>query len=351
MAAPRDSQPPANDLIDAVFTGSPPERKAPTEVRPPQDNGSRVGAEWLAEERRSLEEFTRKQFQVLRQQQEMLEQQRQDVLRRQNDVNEMCLLRQQELNRQIKVLTAQAEGLEGREKDLTEREHLVAVEQQKLARMRQDIQQYRKEAAEQERRLEELKAETTRLLAEEQAARQQLKEDEGTLRQRSESLRTECEEVAGRVRALAEGEAELARRLAEVEELQSLLRQEVVEKDLEGLRQQIAEHNKVLEESRAEVARTKEAEGRGRRHLQVLEDALAACRKVRREEEADWEARLAPMEQRYRALEQAEAAVEHRAAELDRLEARIQMEREESECYPVRRRNGARASYSDCVHG
>ena len=179
MPPPRDSRLPGSDLLDSLFTrvqrvrssapGAAPE--SPADETPPETGavrqpgeGSQVEEEWLREERTSLTEFTRRQFQAIRQQQTLLETQRQEVLRRQNELNETCLLRQQELNRQVKVLAAQAATLDTREKDLTESEKKLAVEEQRIARIRQDLQQYRREIADQEKELEANKAEAEQLL-------------------------------------------------------------------------------------------------------------------------------------------------------------------------------------------
>src|SRR5262245_30529393 len=124
MAVPRDNRMPENESLDALFARvqrmcSPatlvatplaltPEAVAAAETPARPGEGSQVEESWKQDERQSLTEFTRRQFQAIRQQQTVLENQRQEILRRQNEFNETCLLRQQELNRQIKFLGGQA---------------------------------------------------------------------------------------------------------------------------------------------------------------------------------------------------------------------------------------------------
>src|SRR5262249_17877235 len=125
MAALRDSRSSGNESLDSLLSraqrvrssspgvelrpavaAQPTEAPVAGEVVPWPGEGCQVEEEWLREERLSLTEFTRRQFQAIRQQQAQLEAQRQDLLRRQNEFNESCLLKQQELNRQVKVLAA-----------------------------------------------------------------------------------------------------------------------------------------------------------------------------------------------------------------------------------------------------
>src|SRR5262249_17395214 len=196
MAAPRDSRLPGNEALDALFTrlqrarvcaAPPPLPTAALAVSvegaaPSPGEGSQVEERWMQDERLSLTEFTRRQFQAIRQQQVLLENQRQEVLRRQNEFNEVCLLRQQELNRQVKVLAGQAEALESREKDLNDAEKKLVVEEQRLLRARQDLVQYRQELATQEKELEEKKAEAKPVLAAAESVRKKHAEEAAALR-------------------------------------------------------------------------------------------------------------------------------------------------------------------------
>ncbi len=354
MAVPRDSRLPDNEVLDALFmrvqraraaapAPPPPGAALPPSEPPARDEGpatvpasadtvpvpgqgSQVEQDWLREEKQSLVEFTRRQFESLRQQQELLERQRQEVLRRQSDLNETCLLRQQELNRQIKVLATQAAALEEREKDVAEGEKRLAVEEQRVGRARQDLQQYSRETATKERDLEELKAETERLLHAEREARRQRAAEEASLRQRWQGLRAKHDQIEQRAAALGRGEAELTAGRAEVEQLKAVLEQDVAARNLERLRQETLAQQEALTKATGEAERAREEGERARRQLGVVQEALEACRRAWREEEAEWEARRRPMEQRYRALEQAEAALVRRTAELDRLEEQVRDE-------------------------
>src|SRR5262249_57105387 len=85
MTARRDSRVPGSETLDSLLhrvqrarlagAGVAPRAAAETPVDPIPcpDEGSQVEEEWLREERLSLTEFTRRQFQAIRQQQEHLE--------------------------------------------------------------------------------------------------------------------------------------------------------------------------------------------------------------------------------------------------------------------------------------
>src|SRR5262249_54017906 len=202
MAAPRDSRLPGNEALDALFTrlqrarvcaAPPPLPTAALAVSvegaaPSPGEGSQVEERWMQDERLSLTEFTRRQFQAIRQQQALLENQRQEILRRQNEFNEACLMRQQELNRQIKLLAGQSAALESREKDLIEGQKKLAVDEQRLERARQDLLQYRKEIAAKEKELEQKKIEAEQILEAVRVMGQQQADEAALLREQRLAL-------------------------------------------------------------------------------------------------------------------------------------------------------------------
>lgn len=205
----------------------------------PLGPSARFQAEHLEMERQRLEAYTRQQFEMMRQQQAMLEQQRQEFLRRQNELTESTALRQQQLHHQFKLAAAQQWALENREKSLKDDESQFTLEQHKLACMRKDLQASRAEIAEQQELLEELQAETTRLIKEEAEKRKQLSAIEKTLRERWEAWQEETRqyaeqrrEIEQRYRALEEAEAALARREAELDQLKRGVLRELCEHEV-----------------------------------------------------------------------------------------------------------------------
>jgi hypothetical protein len=241
----REDRQPDAEVIDTIFSqgfvawggavaplvihphGSEAGGKSPAEqVEVPLVAGPRFQAEHLEKERQRLEAYTLQQFEMMRQQQAVLEKQRQELLRRQNEVTESTALRQQQLHHQLKLAAAQQWALENREKSLKDDESQFVLEQRKLACMHRDLQAARAEIAEQQELLEELQAETTRLIKEEVEKRKQLSAIETTLRDRWQAWQEESrqyaerrQEIEQRYRALEEAEAAVARREAELDEL------------------------------------------------------------------------------------------------------------------------------------
>jgi chromosome segregation protein len=304
---------------------------AEAESIPCPGEGSQVEEEWLREERLSLTEFTRRQFQAIREQQAHLEAQRQDLLRRQNDFNETCLLKQQELNRQVKVLAAQGAALDAREKDLTESEKKLAVEEQRIGRTRKDLLQFRQEMADQEKELAEKKAEAEHLLKAAEGLDQKHADESAALREQRQTLQAERERFEQRQRAVELAEAALTRERAEVQLLKGVLDKDIAERNLDSLRQQTLAQQERLEASSTEAKRMQAAAEEARKGVAHLEEALESCRRRWQEEEAAWEGRRRQMEHRCLALERAEAVLERRTTELERLDAKIQEEQRRTE--------------------
>jgi len=266
MTAPVHSRHVPTNVLDEVFSRiqraslpAPPPR--PREVSP-------VEEEWTQEEKQTVAEFTRRQMDVLRQQQTTLEQQRAEIHRRQHELNEACLLRQQELNRQIKELTTRRLVLEGRETDVGEQEQQVVVELHRLTRARQDLQQLHSEAVEQEQFLADLKNEAIRLLDSERSSRQELAELEALLRKRwaqAEKARVE----------IARERAELERIAAEQQQRQAALDRRERELNLAGVEKRIV---RLHQQAEAEQRRVEELQAREealKRRLANLEAILS----------------------------------------------------------------------------
>jgi chromosome segregation ATPase len=186
MSIPHDPRLPHPNVVDALFTCLGRGNVLPLADPRVEEAGfgSPVEEEWVSQEKETLAEITRRQLAQLRQHQATIEQQRTELLRRQNELNETCLLRQQDLNRQIKELEARTAAVAEREAVMAEQEKQLTLEQQRVALARRDLQKYRQEMAEQQRELEALKAETLALIEREGESRRQLGEMERVMRER-----------------------------------------------------------------------------------------------------------------------------------------------------------------------
>jgi hypothetical protein len=120
----------ANDLPQAP--PGVPSQPAP-EMAPEPDVDPRAQFEWLAEERQRLESFMGKQFGLLKRQRFELA-----AFRSQVEANLMA--REQEINRQEKLLTARREALQQREQNLTHFEANLSVQNEKLATVSAEVQ-------------------------------------------------------------------------------------------------------------------------------------------------------------------------------------------------------------------
>lgn len=178
------------NVLDALFMrlGGTPVLPAPAPHSVPPGFDSPIEEEWINEEKKVLEELTQQRFAQLRQQQALLEQQRAELVRRQYELNETCVRRQQEMNKQIKEIEGRTQAVAAREAEVEEREKKLATELQRLGESRKDLQQFRQETAEQQRELETLKAETLALIERERESRQQLGELERSVNERWEAL-------------------------------------------------------------------------------------------------------------------------------------------------------------------
>jgi hypothetical protein len=335
MTVPSEPDFSFSDVLDALFTrihqGKPAAGTAPPPDMPKVESGSHVASEWFEEEREALAKFTHRQFERLARQQDAVEKQRLEVLQHQQAFNESCFLKQQELNQLRKALTSRLDTLENRERDVADQEKQLAVEEQRLARMREDLQSYRREVAAEEQQLAGRRDEATALLGQAEQLRSEHEEREAALVLKQRELEDARQALDHKQAALeqgatllAESEAALRQREAEVKELEEVLNREIALKKLQHLRQEIVART-------VELSKLKDAEEKANRQLRTIEEAREARRKVWADEQAAWEQRRQGMEVRYLALEQAEAALERRARELDHLEERVRAEVAESE--------------------
>ncbi len=308
MLVPHDPRLPSSSVLDALFTRL--DRGDILPLPPPHRPASRIEEEWVSEEKETLEEFTRRQLALLKQQQSAIEQQRADVLRRQHELNEACLLRQQELNRRTKEMEARAQTVEERETDLTGQEKQVAVELQRLGRARQDLQEYRQETADQQREVEELKTETLTLIERERDSRRQLGEVERTLQERWAVLAATGEEQERSRQTLEQLSVELARRRLVLNEREKVL-------GLEEAQERVAQLREAAASLRTEVERLTPREEWLSKRVAVLESALAERQSIWREQQDQARGER-------RRIDLLEEALTRRTAELEQRELHVE---------------------------
>jgi chromosome segregation ATPase len=236
--------------------------------------------QWLQTEKQRLDEYTRSQFNVIREQHQVL-------LTKHFRSEEALAQRSQELNREIQFLASQSEALQKRSQELAERETVLASHMERLSQAQEELlsieqtsQNVRKDTEAQQALLEKLQAETAQLQAVDATARQEFSTFDTVLRDRQQAWERKHAEITARQAqmedrylALEKAEAAAERRLAELDELEERLRQELAQP-----------------------------------------------------KQPDIRARQAQLEQRYLDLEKAEAAAQRRLDELDELEERLHRE-------------------------
>jgi len=346
MSTPRPQQTLQPDALDAVFarlrkqnltaetasggtltqdrTGSSQETVADAASRSPAEE------EWVREERQSLQDFTKQQFALIRQQQQLLNQQRDELISRQNALNETCLLRQQDLNRQIKLLAAKTVQVEDREKALSQQEAQLIIEAQQLMKVRDDLNAYRRKLAEEEDQLQSLRTEMDPLIKQEQALRLERSEEETAIRKQREALEQEraqlkhrFDELNRRNDELDRAEQALNRRIDEVTALEEHVLSEGFQSELKELQERVEQERRTLIEAESLAAQVQHHLTRTRKQNADLEEAAETLRAALKEEQEAWELRRLPMEERFRDVEQRELEVQRRTEELRELEAQL----------------------------
>jgi DNA repair ATPase RecN len=238
--------------LPAEWPSQPPRLERPSDLQ--------TAYAWLQAERGRLEEYTRCQFGLLQEQHHQL-------LGRYYQNESQLALREQEVNREVQFLTAQAEALRERARGLAEWDEALHRQMDSLAQM----QAAPRDAA----ALEALREETghrrlsaAAAQAKFDAAEARLLEHKQAWEQKKAEVMARQLEMERRYKDLEKAEEAVGRRLAELDELEERLRQTCKE---------------------------------------------AAPDPARRQE----------MERRLRELEQSEGAMERRLAELEELEERL----------------------------
>src|SRR5262249_40859340 len=133
-----------------ALPGPPPPPPAPPRAAAAPDSSLPVNPqaeqEWLKEERQRLEGYMGKQFGVLRQQREQFDRWR-------SEIEQALITREQELNRQTKLITSRGSELDQRENDLNIKasqldsiQEELPVAEAKLRKMQENLQQMEREA-------------------------------------------------------------------------------------------------------------------------------------------------------------------------------------------------------------
>jgi DNA repair protein SbcC/Rad50 len=279
MTGRTDAQAPSTQYVDQIFTmvgaqqtghGTAHVAAPPPPPDPPATNAVSTDAapaipiyqradliaelEWLREERRRLEGYTRSQF-------GQIAQQREEFLGKRAEVEAALALREQELNRQMKILAERGELLQQREKDLARNEAALTLQREELANAETQLTQLQQthaklqtEVQQQRYQLEQgrflaaqmeegARASQAELAAFEKALAHRKKaweEEQATFAARREQLEQRCREIE-------RGEASLRRRETELDQMEAELRCEIEQKE----RQLARERQLVREQQQA----------------------------------------------------------------------------------------------------
>src|SRR5579875_3633820 len=131
------------DHLFTVLAGAEPLRPAQPLATESRETGSQSAAwsapaawqadyEWIQEEKKRLEAYTLSQLALVRQQ-------REELLQRKNSTEQAMIQREQELNRQARLLANANEALKRREQVVAERETALASQAQTLAQLQEQV--------------------------------------------------------------------------------------------------------------------------------------------------------------------------------------------------------------------
>jgi len=211
--------------------------------------------EWLRVEKHRLEQYTRSQFATI-------QQQHQTLLDKHFRSEQSLALRCQELNREMKFLASQTEMLQRRARELAERETALTAQMEQLARAQEELltleqtsQNVRQDTEAQRALLEQLRAQTAQLQQSDRASRCEFDNFETELKERQQAWAEKQAEMSirqakmeERYTALEKTEEAAKRRLAELDDLEERLQQEVQEQE-----QQLAQERRDMEMLRARL--------------------------------------------------------------------------------------------------
>lgn len=219
--------------------------------------------EWLREERKRLEAYTLNQF-------NLISRQREELAARRAEVEAAFALREQELNRQMKLIAERTESVEHREHQLARAEAEWELQLQKMASAEQQIQALEQTGAKLHKSIEQqrvvlehlrlqsgqlqeaARAAEAEMLAFERAAQNRKRESDDE-KARFEAQRQQLEKRFLRVEQVEEA---LRRREAELEELEVHLRCEIEQHE-----QQLAADQLELDKIRDKVRQQNRFDG------------------------------------------------------------------------------------------
>jgi hypothetical protein len=312
----------------------------------------RAAHEWLLRERQRLDVYTRDQL-------ARVQQERQSFVQQTNLKEQALVLRMQEHNRREEMLVHQSGALRQRAEALAEQERKVAVHldamrngQAELEELRRVSAALRQDVQGQRVLLQRLHTDAASVEREREAARADLAAREASLRGEKEAFAARQERLNQRLQALDEADAAAGRRAAELEEMETRLRRDFQRQEEEqaqlrqvstGLAADTKGQRALLERLLAEAASLVKARDTSQKHLASQAAAVHA-------EKAKLAARQEEMNRRLRALDEAEAAIQRRATELDELESRQREELAEQERQLHVLRQEARAADPCTVH-
>jgi chromosome segregation ATPase len=204
----------------------------PPELDTPE--GLRAAYEWFRSEKARLDEYTRSQFAVVHAQHQAL------LAKHMRD-QETLALRDQEVNREMQYLAAQAALIQKRSQELSEWEKALSEQAERLAgaqdellRLQQTSEGLQKDTEAQCVALAKLREEAERLRAGKAAARGGFGAFEAELRQRQQEWEKKGADIEQRRAAmerrcteLEKAEEAVRRRTRELDELEEQLRQEI----------------------------------------------------------------------------------------------------------------------------
>src|SRR5262245_58791399 len=147
-------------LAEAVHTGQVPREAAQAQQEaaapasrpgpadpPPRQADLQAEYRWLQEERKRLQAYTLSQFALIKQQ-------REELLGRKTQIEEGLALREQELNRQMKILAESNEAVQKRGKETAEREAVLAGQLEQINNAQQTLQTLQQTSARMQKEIE-----------------------------------------------------------------------------------------------------------------------------------------------------------------------------------------------------
>jgi len=235
---------------DVALPAAPIFQTAAPSAAPCQPTDLTAEYEWMREERKRIEAYTLHQFGTVSQQREQL-------LSKRAEVEAEFALREQEMNRKMKLLADRSDAVALRERHVAEAEASLTVERETLAAAEKQLQQHQqtsvklhKDVELQRLLLEQVRFQTIQLQEAARAAQAELEAFERMLRssksegEKDLALFTQrAQKLEEREQALVRAEESMRRREAEQDQLEAQLRCEIEERE----RQLALEQREIVE--------------------------------------------------------------------------------------------------------